>query len=66
MNATKVEPSWQGAYFADSGIHSGATTQAPSVTGKDEETEQEKILYDMDQGLNQGFTQEQVDGMARF
>lgn len=46
----------QSSYMGDSGIHSGAATQVPSLTGKEDE---EMDLFDLDQGY-QGFTQEQV------
>lgn len=49
----------QNSYMGDSGIHSGAGTQVPSLSGKDEE---EMDLFDLDQGYAQGFTQDQVDG----
>jgi hypothetical protein len=48
--------------LGDSGIHSGATTQAPSLTGKEEDMESEQLMFDLDQGFTQGFTQDQVDG----
>lgn len=50
----------QNSYMGDSGIHSGAATQVPSLSGKEDE---EMDLFDLDQGYAQGFTQEQVDGM---
>lgn len=49
-------------YMGDSGIHSGATTQAPSLTGKEDDLESDQLMFDLDQGFTQGFTQEQVDG----
>jgi len=59
----------QNQYLTDSGIHSGATTQAPSISSKGpgEEMEEEnmdnnRMMFDWDQGFNQGYTQEQVDG----
>ncbi|XP_066247673.1 armadillo segment polarity protein isoform X1 [Euwallacea similis] len=52
--------SWQQSnYMGDSGIHSGAQTQVPSLSGKEEE---DMDLFDLDQGY-QGFTQDQVDDM---
>ena len=51
----------QNSYMGDSGINSGVTTQAPSLTGKEEEME-EQLMFDLDQEFTQGFTQEQVDG----
>eukprot|EP00918_Siedleckia_nematoides_P086844 GHVU01191113.1.p1 GENE.GHVU01191113.1~~GHVU01191113.1.p1 ORF type:complete len:744 (-),score=84.03 GHVU01191113.1:104-2257(-) len=63
----------QNQYMGDSGIHSGATTQAPSVsskqgmeeTGMEEDMETSRIIFDFDQGFQTqpGFTQEQVDEM---
>jgi catenin beta 1 len=52
----------QNSYMGDSGIHSGATTQAPSLTGKEDDLENDQLMFDLDQGFTQGFTQEQVDG----
>lgn len=55
----------QNSYLSDSGIHSGAVTQAPSLSGKeDEEMEGDQLMFDLDQGFAQGFTQDQVDGEA--
>ena len=62
----------QNQYLGDSGIHSGATTQAPSVSSKqgidDMETDMDtsRMMFDFDQGYGQGFTQEQVEGRGRF
>ncbi|XP_014244093.1 armadillo segment polarity protein-like isoform X2 [Cimex lectularius] len=53
----------QNSYLADSGIHSGATTQAPSLSGKEEDMDGEQLMFDLDQGFTPGFTQEQVDEM---
>lgn len=57
----------QGNYMSDSGIHSGATTQAPSLTGKEEEMDQEWMdgqQQQQQQAFSQGqFTNEQVDDM---
>lgn len=52
----------QNSYLADSGIHSGATTQAPSLTGKEEDIDGDQLMFDLDHGFSHGFTQEQVDG----
>lgn len=53
----------QNSYMGDSGIHSGAATQAPSLSGKeDDEMEGDQLMFDLDQGFAQGFTQDQVDG----
>ncbi|XP_026494829.1 armadillo segment polarity protein isoform X3 [Vanessa tameamea] len=54
----------QNSYLVDSGINSGAATQVPSLTGKeDDEMEGDQLMFDLDQGFAQGFTQEQVDDM---
>ncbi|XP_024082640.1 armadillo segment polarity protein-like isoform X2 [Cimex lectularius] len=53
----------QNNYLADSGIHSGVTTQAPSLSGKEEDMDGDQIMFDLGQGFTQGFTQEQVDEM---
>lgn len=54
----------QGSYLADSGINSGAATQVPSLSGKeDDDMEGDQLMFDLDQGFAQGFTQDQVDGM---
>jgi len=54
---------WQQSnYLGDSGIQSGVTTQAPSVSGTDDDLDRDQMMYDLDQGMPQGFTQEQVDG----
>ncbi|XP_076225255.1 armadillo isoform X4 [Nomia melanderi] len=54
----------QNSYMVDSGIHSGAVTQAPSLSGKeDDEMEGDQLMFDLDQGFAQGFTQDQVDEM---
>ncbi|KAL3268367.1 hypothetical protein HHI36_007483 [Cryptolaemus montrouzieri] len=50
----------QNSYMGDSGIHSGAATQVPSLSGKEED---DMDIFDLDQGYPQGFTQEQVDEM---
>lgn len=39
----------------------------PSLTGKeDDEMEGDQLMFDLDQGFAQGFTQEQVEGMFYF
>ena len=62
---------WQNhGYGMDSGIQSGATTQAPSVTSAhshkshhdDEVLSGSGVYQDWDQGYGQAYTQEQVDG----
>ncbi|XP_058443783.1 armadillo segment polarity protein isoform X6 [Malaya genurostris] len=53
----------QNSYMSDSGIHSGAVTQVPSLSGKDDEMEDDPLMFDMDQGFSQNFTQDQVDDM---
>lgn len=55
----------QNSYLGDSGISTGIVTQATSLSGKeDDQLDRDQILYDMDQGFNTGFTQEQVDGIS--
>lgn len=56
----------QNSYLCDSGIHSGAVTQVPSLSGHEEDDgmENDPLMFDMDQGgYTQNFTQEQVDDM---
>ena len=56
---------WQQQSYLDSGIHSGATTTAPSLSGKgnpEEEDVDNQVLYDWEQGFNQNFSQDQVQG----
>ena len=51
----------QNTYMSDSGIHSGATTNAPSLTGKEEDMDAEWLEGQAQQGFNQAaFTSEQV------
>ncbi|KAI5719330.1 hypothetical protein M8J76_008697 [Diaphorina citri] len=50
-------------YLVDSGIHSGVNTNAPSLTGKEEDMDGDQLMFEMDQGFGQGFTQDQVDEM---
>nr|XP_021513946.1 catenin beta-1 [Meriones unguiculatus] len=55
---------WQQQSYLDSGIHSGATTTAPSLSGKgnpeEEDVDTSQVLYEWEQGFSQSFTQEQV------
>ncbi|XP_055680923.1 armadillo segment polarity protein [Lutzomyia longipalpis] len=52
----------QNSYMGDSGIHSGAVTQVPSLSGKeDEEMDGDPLMFDLDQGFTQNFTPDQVD-----
>lgn len=53
----------QNSYLADSGIQTGFVTQTPSVIGNDDDTERDQIIFDLDQGFHQEFTQDQVDGI---
>lgn len=64
MGAKEQTLMWQqNSYMADSGIHSGAGTQAPSLSGKEEEEmEGDQLMFDLDQGFASGFTQDQVEG----
>lgn len=69
MNSVKVEQTmmWQqNSYLADSGIQSGVTTQAPSIIGTDDEMNRDQIIFDLDQGFAQGYTQDQVDGNSKY
>jgi len=79
MEGNQKAMMWQqNQYMGDSGIQSGATTQAPSVSSKhnlddDMDTAQPPSSqpdtaqlmggFDFDPNFNQGFTQEQVDEM---
>ncbi|XP_076377294.1 armadillo isoform X2 [Megalopta genalis] len=66
MGSTKEQTlMWQqNSYMVDSGIHSGTVTQTPSLSGKeDDEMEGDPLMFDLDQGFAQGFTQDQVDEM---
>lgn len=59
----------QNSYLCDSGIHSGINsgvhTQVPSLSGHEEDDcmENDPLMFDMDQGYTQNFTQDQVDDM---
>ncbi|XP_022248931.1 catenin beta-like [Limulus polyphemus] len=55
----------QNTYLGDSGIHSGATTQAASLSGREEDMDNDQMVFDWNQsGFTQpGFTQDQVDDM---
>uniref|UniRef100_A0A1W7RB03 Armadillo segment polarity protein n=1 Tax=Hadrurus spadix TaxID=141984 RepID=A0A1W7RB03_9SCOR len=54
----------QNTYLTDSGINSGTTTHAPSLSGKEDDLDNEQIVFDWDQtSFGQGFTQDQVDEM---
>ena len=59
---------WQQQSYLDSGIHSGATTTAPSLSGKgnpeEEDVDTTQVLYEWEQGFSQSFTQEQVAGKS--
>ncbi|XP_071942828.1 catenin beta-like isoform X1 [Antedon mediterranea] len=55
---------WSHGYGMDSGIQSGATTQAPSVSSKSLHDEDDQNMYqDWDQNYGPTYTQEQVDEM---
>ncbi len=59
---------WQQQSYLDSGIHSGATTTAPSLSGKgnpEEEDVDNQVMYEWEQGFNQNFSQEQVQGSLK-
>lgn len=58
---------WQQQSYLDSGIHSGATTTAPSLSGKGNPEDEEldnQVLYEWEQGFSQPFTPEQVAGTS--
>lgn len=60
---------WQQQSYLDSGIHSGATTTAPSLSGKgnpEEDDVDNQVMYEWEQGFNQNFSQEQVQGWSDF
>lgn len=60
---------WQQQSYLDSGIHSGATTTAPSLSGKgnpEDDDVDNQVLYEWEQGFNQSFNPEQVAGMCQF
>ena len=66
MSAKEQTLMWQQNLYQcpDSGIHSGAVTQVPSLSGRDdEEMESDPLMFDLDQGFPQNFTQDQVDDM---
>lgn len=59
---------WQQQSYLDSGIHSGATTTAPSLSGKgnpEEDDVDNQVMYEWEQGFNQNFSQDQVQGRSR-
>lgn len=58
---------WQQQSYLDSGIHSGATTTAPSLSGKgnpEEDDVDNQVMYEWEQGFNQSFSQDQVQGRS--
>ncbi len=60
---------WQQQSYLDSGIHSGATTTAPSLSGKgnpEDDDVDNQVLYEWEQGFNQSFNQDQVAGVWWF
>lgn len=67
MSAKEQTLMWQqNSYLCDSGIHSGAVTQVPSLSGHEDDDgmENDPLMFDMDQGgYIQNFTQDQVDDM---
>ncbi|XP_050419092.1 catenin beta [Patella vulgata] len=57
---------WPDQYNIDSGIHSGTTTQAPSISSKshgEELDDEEKLMYEWSQsaGFGDGYSQNEVD-----
>jgi len=72
MDSKQQTMMWQQNYVQDSGIHSGATTQAPSVSSKHgpddiegmtDDLDISRNMFPFDQTLEPEFTQEQVDDM---
>uniref|UniRef100_A0A3P9IVG6 Catenin (cadherin-associated protein), beta 1 n=1 Tax=Oryzias latipes TaxID=8090 RepID=A0A3P9IVG6_ORYLA len=55
---------WQQQSYLDSGIHSGATTTAPSLSGKgnpeEDDVDNNQVMYEWEQGFNHNFSQDQV------
>uniref|UniRef100_A0A8C7XA06 Catenin (cadherin-associated protein), beta 1 n=1 Tax=Oryzias sinensis TaxID=183150 RepID=A0A8C7XA06_9TELE len=55
---------WQQQSYLDSGIHSGVTTTAPSLSGKgnpeEDDVDNNQVMYEWEQGFNQNFSQDQV------
>ncbi|MBN3325922.1 CTNB1 protein, partial [Atractosteus spatula] len=54
---------WQQQSYLDSGIHSGATTTAPSLSGKgnpEDDDVDNQVLYEWETGFSQSFAQDQV------
>ncbi|CAG0915640.1 unnamed protein product [Notodromas monacha] len=66
MNTKEQTMMWQQANYMsgqDSGVHSGATTTAPSLSGKDQDQDMDTTLFDLDAGYVQGYTHDQVNDM---
>lgn len=67
MSAKEQTMMWQqNSYLCDSGIHSGAVTQVPSLSGHEEDDgmENDPLMFDMDQGgytQNMEYSQDVVD-----
>lgn len=79
MDSAHQTMMWQqNQYMVDSGIHSGTTTQAPSVSSKhgpldvamdacdDIMDGTPRLIYDFDNGFTHGGYPEQVDGTVKF
>ncbi|XP_054154024.1 armadillo segment polarity protein-like [Oppia nitens] len=54
---------WQQNQYMDSGIHSGATTQTPSLTGREDDMESDAMAFDWDPNFGSAFSDEAVDEM---
>lgn len=77
MDSTHQTMMWQqNQYMVDSGIHSGTTTQAPSVSSKHgpldmpmdacDDMDAPRLIYDFDNGFTHGgYGPEQVDEMGQ-
>ncbi|XP_035688530.1 catenin beta-1-like isoform X5 [Branchiostoma floridae] len=70
MDPKQQTMEWQQQSYLDSGIQSGATTQAPSLSSRqgpddldDDGMDTSHMLMEWNQGFQEGFTQEQVNEM---
>jgi len=75
MDSSHQTMMWQqNQYMVDSGIHSGSTTQAPSVSSKhgaldgcDDIDATQQMIYDFDRGYtHSGYPQDPINGIALF
>jgi len=75
MDSSHQTMMWQqNQYMVDSGIHSGSTTQAPSVSSKHGALEScedidvtQQMIYDFDRGYaHSGYPQDQINGTYEY